>query len=63
MNTMKTFGAVAIIALTGALYAQNEIGSTEFSLSFDSRYMTYGVNDGKEPIFTPGATATFFDWA
>jgi hypothetical protein len=25
--------------------------------------MTYGVIDGKDPIFTPGATATFFDWA
>ena len=60
---MKTIGAVAIIALTGALYAQNEIVSTEVSLSFDSRYMTYGVIDGKDPIFTPGATATFFDWA
>ena len=63
MNTMKTIGAAAIIALTGALYAQNKIVSTEVSLSFDSRYMTYGVIDGKDPIFTPGATATFFDWA
>lgn len=110
MNTMKTIGAVAIIALTGGLYAQNTnckcgkdackctdncscaresckcagcgessgwsyapgegvsfneipIVSTEVALSFDSRYMTYGVIDGKDPIFTPGATATFFDWA
>ena len=62
MNTMKTIGAVAIIALTGDLYAQSKIVSTEVSLSFDSRYMTYGVIDGKDPIFTPGATATFFDW-
>jgi hypothetical protein len=60
---MKTILAVAIIVLTGALYAQNKIVSTEVSLSFDSRYMTYGVIDGKDPIFTPGATATFFDWA
>ena len=60
---MKTIGAVAITVLTGALYAQNKIVSTEVSLSFDSRYMTYGVIDGKDPIFTPGATATFFDWA
>jgi hypothetical protein len=60
---MKTIGAAGIIALTGGLYAQNEIVSTEVSLSFDSRYMTYGVIDGKDPIFTPGATATFFDWA
>ena len=63
MNTMKTIGAAAIIALTGGLYAQSKIVSTEVSLSFDSRYMTYGVIDGKDPIFTPGATATFFDWA
>jgi hypothetical protein len=63
MNTMKTIWAVAIIVLTGALYAQNKIVSTEVSLSFDSRYMTYGVIDGKDPIFTPGATGTFFDWA
>ena len=109
MNTMKTIEAVAFIALTGALYAQNAnckcgkdeckctdncsctselckcagcgessgwsyapgegvsfdetpIVSTEVSLSLDSRYMTYGVIDGKDPIFTPGATATFFDW-
>ena len=63
MNTMKTIGAVAIIALTGGLYAQNKIVSAEVSLSLDSRYMTYGVIDGKDPIFTPSATATFFDWA
>ena len=110
MSSMKTIGAVAIIALTGALYAQNTnckcgkdeckcagncsctselckcagcgessgwsyapgegvsfdetpIVSAEVSLSLDSRYMTYGVIDGKDPIFTPGATATFFDWA
>jgi hypothetical protein len=60
---MKTIGATAIIALTGGLYAQNKIVSTEVSFSFDSSYMTYGVIDGKDPIFTPGATATFFDWA
>jgi hypothetical protein len=63
MNTMKIIGAAAIIALTGGLYAQDKVVSTEFSLSLDSRYMTYGVIDGKDPIFTPSATATFFDWA
>ena len=60
---MKIIGVAAIIALTGSLYAQSKIVSTEVTLSFDSRYMTYGVIDGKDPIFTPGATATFFDWA
>ena len=36
--------------------------SVEFGLSFDSRYMTYGVIDGKDPILTPSAQVTFFDW-
>ena len=36
--------------------------SAEFSLSFDSKYMTYGVIDGKDPILTPAATLTFADW-
>ena len=109
MNTMKTIGAAAIIALTGGLYAQNAnckcgkdeckctdncscaresckcagcgessgwsyapgegvtfgetpVVSAEFSLGFDSRYMTYGVIDGKDPIVVPGASITFFDW-
>ena len=37
--------------------------SVEAGISFDSKYMTYGVVDGKDPIVTPGAKATFFDWA
>ena len=44
-------------------FNETPILSTEVSLSFDSRYMTYGVIDGKDPIFTPGVTGTFFDWA
>jgi len=35
--------------------------SAEFALAFDSKYMTYGVVDGKDPILTPSATVTFFD--
>lgn len=35
--------------------------SAEFSLAFDSKYVTYGVVDGKDPIVTPSATVTFFD--
>ena len=34
----------------------------EAGLAFDSRYMTYGVIDGKDPIVTPSAKITFFDW-
>ena len=47
----------------GVSFDETPIVSAEVSLSLDSRYMTYGVIDGKDPIFTPGATATFFDWA
>ena len=36
--------------------------AVEAALSFDSRYMTYGVIDGKDPILTPSAQITFFDW-
>ena len=35
--------------------------SAEFGLSFDSKYMTYGVIDGKDPIVTPSAEISFFD--
>ena len=36
--------------------------AVEAGLAFDSRYMTYGVIDGKDPIVTPSAQITFFDW-
>lgn len=35
--------------------------SAEFGLAFDSKYMTYGVVDGKDPIVTPSAEISFFD--
>ena len=36
--------------------------SAEFHIGFDSRYMTYGMIDGKDPIIVPGAQIKFFDW-
>ncbi len=42
---------------------ETPIVSGEFGLGIDSRYMTYGVIDGKDPILVPSATLTFFDWA
>ena len=35
--------------------------SAEFGLAFDSKYMTYGVIDGKDPIVTPSAEISFLD--
>jgi len=46
----------------GLSYGEQPIVTAEFELKFDSKYMTYGVIDGKDPILTPSAYATFFDW-
>lgn len=46
----------------GISFDEEPIMTAEFGLAFDSKYMTYGVIDGKDPIVTPSATATFFDW-
>ena len=40
----------------------DKIVSAEFHIGMDSRYMTYGMIDGKDPIVVPGAQVTFFDW-
>ena len=46
----------------GVSYGEQKIVTAEVGVSFDSKYMTYGVVDGKDPILTPSAKATFFDW-
>lgn len=75
MNIKKTMVAVcaaATCAVCAADEKEVEIEETDSSLSdyvsveagiaLDSRYMTYGVIDGKDPIVTPSAQITFFDW-
>ena len=47
----------------GEVEEEAPVVSAEFGLQFDSKYMTYGVIDGKDPILTPSAQLTFFDWA
>ena len=46
----------------GISYGETSIMSTEFGLAFDSKYMTYGLVDNRDPIMTPSASATFFDF-
>ena len=36
--------------------------AAEFSLSFDSKYLSYGFVDNNHPIVTPSGSLTFFDW-
>ena len=70
--TTKLMTLVAVLAAGMGVFAdtdgevlteaKDEIPvSAEFGLSFDSKYMTYGVIDGKDPIITPSAEISFFD--
>ena len=76
MNIRKTVCAAAVFGCVAGATAADEVAeaekgevketpivSAEFGLQFDSKYMTYGVMDGKDPILTPSAQLTFFDWA
>ena len=46
----------------GISYGETQIVAFEAGAQLDSRYMTYGVIDGRDPILTPALKATFFDW-
>lgn len=77
MNIKKIACAAALCGCVSLATAADEVAeaekgeveedapvvSAEFGLQFDSKYMTYGVIDGKDPILTPSAQLTFFDWA
>ncbi|MGN0852608.1 MAG: hypothetical protein ACI4Q3_04440 [Kiritimatiellia bacterium] len=45
----------------GLTFAEDPVVSAEASLSFDSKFMSYGLVDNKDPIVTPAAAVTFFD--
>ena len=53
--------SVAYTPGEGVSYGETPIMSAEFSLNFHSKYMYYGVVDGKDPIMAAYASATFFD--
>lgn len=74
MNAMKMTIVACSAVVCGALTAaesESEAEKSGFSLSdyvaveagvaLDSRYMSYGVIDGKDPIVTPSAQVTLFD--
>ncbi len=46
----------------GVTFNETPIVSAEVSLAFDSKFMSYGLVDNNDPILTPGASLTFFDW-
>ena len=46
----------------GLSFGERQVVSAEFGLDFDSKYLTYGLTDNNEPILSPSAGVTFFDW-
>ena len=46
----------------GVTFDETPIVSTEASLAFDSKYLSYGFVDNKDPILTPSGSIKFFDW-
>ena len=46
----------------GGSFALADLVSVEAGVDLDSRYITYGVIDGKDPIATPNAQVKFLDW-
>lgn len=46
----------------GISYNETPIFSAEAAVEFHSRYMSYGVVDGKDPIVKPTFCGTFADW-
>lgn len=45
----------------GVSFGETPIASVEASLAFDSKFMSYGLVDNKDPIVTPSASITLFD--
>ncbi len=58
---MKKIVVVAVLLVASLAFAGSEV-SANFSLAFDSKYLSYGLVDNNDPILTPAASATFFDW-
>lgn len=58
----ETDDGLTFVPGEGISYGEQSLLTAEFGLSFDSKYITYGVMDGKDPIIVPNATLTFLDW-
>ena len=64
------FGAFAEEEAAGYAWAPGEglsyngkpVLATELGLSFDSKFMSYGLVDNDDPILTPSAEVTIHDW-
>lgn len=48
--------------LEGVEFERKDYITAEAGLSFDSKFLSYGLVDNNDPILTPSASATLFDW-
>ncbi len=62
MNGASIVALVCAAALCGGTRAADSILSTEVGVAFDSKFMSYGLVDNKDPIVTPSVAVTAFDW-
>ena len=46
----------------GLTYDEQPIVSAEVGVSVDSKFLSYGLVDNNDPIFTPSASLTIYDW-
>lgn len=46
----------------GISFGEQPVLSAEVGFAFDSKFMSYGLVDNKDPILTPSAAVTLFDW-
>ncbi len=46
----------------GISYGETPIATAEFSIAIDSKFLSYGLVDNNQPIMTPAASLTLFDW-
>lgn len=61
-NAVANENSFAYTPSGGVSFGEQQLVTAEFGLAFDSKYMLYGVVDGKDPVVTPSAQVTFFDW-
>lgn len=61
MNSKHMMAMACVVALCGSVLADDFV-SADFSLAWDSKYLTYGLVDNPDPILTPAGSLTFLDW-
>ena len=65
MNSKHMMPLACAAAICGSVPAgatEESLVSAEVTVAFDSKFMSYGLVDNNDPILTPAAALTFYDW-